>query len=85
MANLFRSVLSRFLARFTKVPAHLNALLAKLKLPSLFAAPPKWAAFPAEAHVARKNPGLLCLYRPFRPSAGEVRLMNAEATHPASS
>jgi len=38
-----------FLVRLTKVPAHLNALLAKINLLPLFAAPPKWAAFPAEA------------------------------------
>lgn len=36
------------LLRLTKVPADLNALLIKLKLLHLFAAPPKWAAFPAE-------------------------------------
>lgn len=35
------------LARLTKVPPHLNTLLAKLNLLHLFAAPPKWAAFPA--------------------------------------
>jgi len=40
-----------FLARLTKVPPHLNSLLAKLKLLPLFAAPPKWAAFPAEAQL----------------------------------
>lgn len=39
------------LARLTKVPAHLNALLAKLKLLPLFAAPPKWAALPPETQV----------------------------------
>jgi hypothetical protein len=42
---------SSFLARLTKVPPHLNALLAKLKLLHLFAAPPKWASFPGEAQV----------------------------------
>ena len=41
---------SAFLARFTKVPTHLNDLLAKLKLLHLFAAPPKWAAFPVNPH-----------------------------------
>jgi hypothetical protein len=40
-----------FLPRLTKVPGHLNALLAKLKLLPLFAAPPKWAAFPSENQV----------------------------------
>lgn len=40
-----------WLARLTKVPAHLNSLLAKLKLLPLFATPPKWAAFPAEAQL----------------------------------
>jgi len=39
------------LARLTKVPAHLNSLLAKLKLLPLFATPPKWAAFPSGAQV----------------------------------
>ena len=39
------------LARLTKVPAHLNSLLAKLKLLPLFATPPKWAAFPSSAQV----------------------------------
>lgn len=39
------------LTRLTKVPAHLNDLLAKLKLLHLFAAPPKWAVFPAEAQL----------------------------------
>jgi hypothetical protein len=34
---------SPFLARLTKVPQELNALLAKLDLLHLFAAPPKWA------------------------------------------
>jgi len=42
---------SAFLARLTKVPAQLNELLAKLKLLPLFAAPPKWAAFPAEPQL----------------------------------
>jgi hypothetical protein len=42
---------SPFLARLTKVPSLLNALLAKLKLLPLFAAPPKWAAFPAETQL----------------------------------
>jgi len=42
---------SPFLARLTKVPSHLNALLAKLKLLPLFAAPPKWAAFPSDTQV----------------------------------
>lgn len=36
-------------ARLTKVPAHLNTLLAKLNLLPLFAASPKWAAFPDPA------------------------------------
>jgi len=40
-----------FLARLTKVPSHLNSLLAKLKLLPLFATPPKWAAFPAQAQL----------------------------------
>lgn len=40
-----------FLARLTKVPAPLNDLLAKLKLLPLFAAPPKWAAFPGQARL----------------------------------
>jgi len=40
-----------FFARLTKVPAHLNDLLAKLKLLPLFAAPPKWAAFPANTKL----------------------------------
>ncbi len=35
-----------FLPRLTKVPGHLNPFVAKLKLLPLFAAPPKWAAFP---------------------------------------
>lgn len=35
---------SPILARLTEVPAQLNALLAKLNLLHLFAAPPKWAA-----------------------------------------
>ena len=39
------------LARLTKVPAHLNSLLAKLKLLPLFATPPKWAAFPSGAQL----------------------------------
>ncbi len=39
------------LTRLTKVPARLNTLLAKLKLLPLFAAPPKWAAFPAQPRV----------------------------------
>jgi len=39
------------LARLTKVPARLNALLSKLKLLPLFATPPKWAAFPAQAQI----------------------------------
>ena len=38
-------------ARLAKVPPHLNALLAKLKLLHLFAAPPKWASFPDKAQV----------------------------------
>lgn len=42
---------SLFLARLTKVPPHLNSLLAKLKLLHLFAAPPKWADFPGEAQM----------------------------------
>jgi hypothetical protein len=42
---------SAFLARLTKVPAQLNELLAKLKLLPLFAAPPKWAAFPADPQL----------------------------------
>jgi hypothetical protein len=40
-----------FLLRLTKVPAELNAILSKLNLLHLFAAPPPWAAFPAEAGV----------------------------------
>jgi hypothetical protein len=39
------------LARLTKVPAHLNSLLAKLKLLPLFATPPKWASFPSGTQV----------------------------------
>jgi len=39
------------LARLTKVPAHLNSLLSKLKLLPLFATPPKWAAFPGQAQM----------------------------------
>ena len=39
------------LTRLTQVPPELNSLLAKLKLLPLFAAPPKWAAFPTEAPV----------------------------------
>ncbi len=38
------------LLRLTKAPPDLNALLAKLKLLQLFAAPPKWGAFPAQQH-----------------------------------
>jgi len=40
---------STVLLRLTKVPADLNALLIKLKLLHLFAAPPKWAALPVDS------------------------------------
>ena len=39
------------LARLTRVPAELNALLAKLDLLHLFAAPPKWAELPDTAQL----------------------------------
>ncbi len=42
---------SPLLACFTKVPAPLNSLLAKLNLLHLFSAPPKWADFSSAAQV----------------------------------
>ena len=39
------------LARLTRVPAELNALLAKLDLLHLFAAPPRWAELPDTAQL----------------------------------